>query len=213
MTSQPQFVQPPRIAVCLISLVALAEEAEVILGDLLEEFSLLASKSGVPTARAWYWRQTIKTVPRLAGCALRTAPWIVVTALVVGLVMRLIVGWSLEYAEFAVAHRYGVFFESHHFTIYLLFNVEHLITFLLTGLIIAFVAREREMVTTATLALIFAALAVAGSTYGAIRYGVEPFLWRLTCFLADLFMIVIAGAIVRAHRFALRSRVSAGKLM
>jgi hypothetical protein len=51
MTSQPHFVQPPRIAVWLISLFALAAEAESILGDLLEEFSVLASKSGMPSAR------------------------------------------------------------------------------------------------------------------------------------------------------------------
>ncbi len=63
MTTQPHLVQPPRIAVWLLSLFALAEKAESILGDLLEEFSLLVSKSGTASARRRYWRQTIKTVP------------------------------------------------------------------------------------------------------------------------------------------------------
>lgn len=205
MTSQPNFVQPPRIAVWLISLFAFGEKGESIIGDLLEEFSLLASKSGVPTARAWYWRQTIKTVPRLAGFAFRTAPVITITALVVGLVMRLIVGRSLDYATFAVFQRYSIFFV-HHFNLYLFFNIEHLVTFFLTGLIVAFLAPQREMVTTVTLAFIFAALAVVGSTYWAIRHSVDPILWQLMYFLADLFAIVVAGAIVRTHRLALKSR-------
>jgi len=74
------------------------KEGESIIGDLLEEFSLLVSKSGVPAARAWYWRQTIKTVPRLTVFAFHTAPLITITALVAGFAVRLIVGWSIESA-------------------------------------------------------------------------------------------------------------------
>jgi hypothetical protein len=210
MTSQPHSVQPPHIAVWLIRLFALGEEAESILGDLLEEFSLLTSKSGVSMARHWYWRQTIKTVPRLAGFAFRTASWMTVTAVVIGgLLLRFLVGRLVGYVAFAVVHRYGVFLERHHFTLYLLFNIEHLITFLLIGLIVAFVARDREIVTTATVALIFAALVVVGSVYGAIRYGIDPILWRLTCYLVDLLVIVVAGAIVRTHRLTPQSQPAA----
>ena len=53
MTSEPNFVQPPRIAVWLVNLFTPAEEAESILGDLLEEYSHLESKSGVTFARSW----------------------------------------------------------------------------------------------------------------------------------------------------------------
>jgi hypothetical protein len=106
MTSQLDSVQPPLIAVWLIRLFAFAEGAESILGDLLEEFSLLASKSGVSTARNWYWRQTIKTVPRLAGFAFRTAPWAIVTAVVGGLVLRFLVGRLAGYMTFPVIHRH-----------------------------------------------------------------------------------------------------------
>jgi hypothetical protein len=208
MTSQPHSVQPPHIAVWLIRLFAAGEEAESILGDLLEEFSLLTSKSGVSRARHWYWRQTIKTVPRLVGFGFRTAPRMTVIAAVLGLVLRFLVGRLAGYVTFAVLHRYGVLFE-HHFNVYLLFNIEHLTTFLLIGLIVAFVAREREMVTTATVALIFAASVVVGSMYGAIRYGIDPIFWRLTCYLFDLLVIVVAGAIVRTHRLTLKSRPSA----
>ena len=38
MTSQPQIVQPPRIAVRLVNLFSSDEEAETIEGDLLEEY-------------------------------------------------------------------------------------------------------------------------------------------------------------------------------
>lgn len=204
MTSQPHLVQPPHIAAWLIRLVALDKEAESILGDLLEEFSLLTSKSGVATARNWYWRQTLKTVPRLIGLAFRSARRTIVVAIVGALALRFLVGRIAGYVTFAVVHRYGVFFE-HHFNAYLLFNIEHLITFLLIGLIVAFVAREREIVTTATVAVIFAASVVVGSMYGAVRYGIEPAFWRLASYLVDLFVIVIVGAIVRTHRLAPKS--------
>ena len=204
MTSQPYSVQPPSVAVWLISLFTLADGAETILGDLLEEFSLLASKSGVSVARKWYWRQTIKTVPRLAGSAFRTAPGMIVTAVVGGLVLRFVAG-RLMYVTFAMLHRYGVFFAQHHVTGYLLYNVELLLRFLLIGLIVSLVAREREMVATVAVALTFGVSVVVGSTYGAIRYGIDPIFWRLTSYLVDLSVIVVAGAIVRTHRLAPKS--------
>jgi hypothetical protein len=37
------------------------------LGDLLEEYSYLAPKSGVTFARRWYRRQTVKTIAHLFG--------------------------------------------------------------------------------------------------------------------------------------------------
>ena len=40
MTSQSHFVQPPRLATWLLSLFALDDAAEHILGDLLEEFTV-----------------------------------------------------------------------------------------------------------------------------------------------------------------------------
>jgi hypothetical protein len=213
MTSQPHFVQPPRIAVWLISLFALAAEAESILGDLLEEFSVLASKSGMPSARNWYWRQTIKTVPRLAGFGFRTAPWITVAAVVGGFLLRKLVAPLVGSVTFAVLERYQVFFE-HHFSAYLFFastglDIEHLVTFLLIGFIVAFAASEREIVATTTLALIFTAMAIVASVYVVIRSGYDASLWRLTWYFADSFVIVVAGAIVRTHRLAARSRPSA----
>lgn len=54
--------RPPRIAAWLVELFVSVEQAESILGDLHEEFSDVASKSGVVAARRWYWRQSINTL-------------------------------------------------------------------------------------------------------------------------------------------------------
>jgi hypothetical protein len=215
MISQPHFVQPPRIAVWLICLFAPAEEAESILGDLLEEFSVLASESVMPSARNWFWRQTIKTVPRLAGFGIRTAPWLTAAAVVGGFLLRKLVAPLVGSVTFAVLGRYQVFFE-HHLGAYLFFastglDIEHLITFLLIGFIVAFVAKQREMAATIVLALIWGAMAVVGSAYAAIWTGNDELLWRLTWYFADSFAIVVAGAIVRMHRLAAKSRSSSNE--
>ncbi len=75
MNSHSNLVQPPRVAVWLITLFAPAVETESIAGDLLEEFSGLVIKSGVAVARRWYWRQTLRTVVHLVGSEIWDAPW------------------------------------------------------------------------------------------------------------------------------------------
>jgi|CZKL01.1.fsa_nt_gi hypothetical protein len=210
MNSQPNLIQPPRIAVWLLKLFVLAEEAESILGDLLEEFALLASKSGEAYARSWYWRQTIRTLPRLVGIGFRTAPAMTSVAVVGGFLLRKLVAPLIEPAIFGVLERYQVFFE-HHFSTYMFFastgiDIAHFVTFLLIGFFVAFVAKKREMVATMALGFIYAAMAVFGSVYVWTKTGDGALLWRLTWYLADAFAIVIAGAIVRTHRLASKSR-------
>ena len=211
MTSQPHFVQPPRIAVWLLNLFALGEEAESIQGDLLEEFSLLASKSGAASARRWYWRQTMKTVPQLAGVGFRTAPWMTTAAVVGGFLLRKLLGPLVEPPIFAVLERYRVF--EHHFGTYMFFastgiDIGHLITFLFIGFAVALVSRQREMVATTTLGLIYGAMAVVGFIYAVTKTGNDALLWRLTWIFADAFAIVTAGAVVRTHRLAATSHPS-----
>jgi len=211
MTSQPHFVQPPRIAVWLLNLFALGEEAESIQGDLLEEFSLLTSKSGVASARRWYWRQTMKTVPQLAGVGFRTAPWMTTAAVVGGFLLRKLLGPLVEPPIFAVLERYRVF--EHHFGTYMFFastgiDIGHLITFLFIGFAVALVSRQREMVATITLGLIYGAMAAGGFIYAVTKTGNDALLWRLTWIFADAFAIVTAGAVVRTHRLAATSHPS-----
>jgi len=211
MTSQPHFVPPPPVAVWLIRLFAPAEEGESILGDLLEEFSVLATKSGMPSARKWFWRQTIKTVPRLAAFGFRTAPWMTAAAVAGGFLLRKLVAPMVGSVTFAVLERHQAFFE-HHFSAYLFFastglDIEHLVTFLLIGLVVAFVAREREMVATIALGFIFGTMAVIASVNILIRFGYDASLWRLTWYFSDALAIVFAGAIVRTQRLSAKSRL------
>lgn len=215
MTSPPHFAQAPRLAVWLLKLFVPVEEADSILGDLLEEFSLLVSKSGVAFARRWYWRQTVKTIPQLAGVGLRTAPWRTAVAVIGGFLLRKLVGPLVEPAIFAVLERYQVF--QHHFSTYRFFastgiDIGHLISFLLIGCIVALVARGREIVATMMLGAFYCGLAVVGTVHGVAATGDAALLWRLKWYFADAFAIVIAGAIIRMHRLAASSRPSSDRL-
>jgi hypothetical protein len=209
MTSQSQFVQPPRFAVWLLTLFALDDEAESILGDLLEEFSLLASKLGVPFARRWYWRQTLKTVLQLAVLGFRTAPWLTTAAVAGGFFLRKLVAPWVEPPIFAVLEKYHVY--EHHFSVYMFFastgiDIGHFITFLFVGFIVAIVARGREMVATTTLGLIFGAMIVVALPVEVMRFGYAMPLSRVMVYFADSLAIVIAGVIVRRHRLGAAAR-------
>ncbi len=206
MTSHLDFVSPPSVAIWLLNLFAFGEKGESILGDLLEEFSFIVAKSGVSAARRWYWRQTVKTVPRLASFGFRTAPWVTAAAVAGGFLLRKLVGPLVGTAMFAVLERCQVFFERH-FDAYMFFastglDICHLFTFLCIGFFVALAAREREMVATMALGLIFGAMAVFASVYIVTRFRDGASLWRLTWYFADAFAVVIAGAIVRTHRLA-----------
>ena len=211
MTSQPHLVQPPPIAVWLLNLFALDEKSESILGDLLEEFSLIASKSEAASARRWCWRQAMKTIPPLAGVGFRSAPWMTTAAVVGGFLLRKLLGPLVEPPIFAVLERYRVF--EYHFGTYMFFastgiDIGHLITFLFIGFVVALVSRQREMVATITLSLIYGVMAVVGFMYVVTTAGHGALLWRFTWVFADAFAIVIAGAVVRTHRLAAPSRRS-----
>ncbi len=208
MTLQSKSAQPPRLAVGLLNLFALPEEAESILGDLIEEFSTLVTKSGVSVARRWYWRQTLKTLPELAGIAFRTAPLLISGAIVGGFLLRKLLGPLVEPAIHAVLDRYQTY--EHHFRAYLFFastgiDIGHLITFFFIGLMVALAARKREMVATMTLVLFYAAMAVVAYGLQVKILGHSAALLRLTWNSADFIAIVIAGAIVRTRRLSAKN--------
>jgi hypothetical protein len=209
MTSQSNLVQPPRLAMWLLTLFALDDAAEHILGDLLEEFTRYASKSGVPFARRWYWRQTLKTILQLGVLGFRTAPLLTTAAVAGGFFLRKLVGPWVEPPIFAVLERYHVY--EHHFSTYMFFastgiDLGHLITFLLIGLIVALVARGREMVATMTLGLVFGAMLVVAFPFMVTHWGYGMVLSRVMWNLSDSLAIVIAGAIVRTHRLGAATR-------
>src|SRR5258708_12042968 len=152
---QTSFVRAPRIAAWLIELVTPHEQAESIPGDLLEEFSELASRSGLTSARRWYWRQSVKTIAHLACAGFRVAPWSIAGAAVMGYLLRWFSAGLPEQVIVRVLH-----FRSHHATpyytwaqahTYLLWlnsviSIVHLLLSLFIGCIVAVVAKGREMV-------------------------------------------------------------------
>ena len=204
MTSQPCFVYPPRIAVWLVSLFTPAEEAESILGDLLEEFSHLASKSGVAFARRWHWRQTVKTIAHLFGTGFRVAPWSTSAAVVGGFFLHWFVAGLPEKLSSAVTDRYLAFWSTHFKAYIWMLNgmlIEDLIVSIFVGCVVALVAKGKEMIATVTLALAFCALIGAAVLVWVAAH--RPFdavgmLWSCV----DPFAIVVGGAIVRTRRSA-----------
>jgi hypothetical protein len=202
MTSPSFSLQPPRLAVWLVNLFTVSDNAEAIMGDLLEEFSQIAHQAGVVFARRWYWRQSLKTIVHLIFTAYRAAPWLTSAGVVGGsLTGRLVklVGPAI----FAVLVRYQI--PEHHFNVYVFFattgiDIGYLIVFLLVGCIAAIVAKERGMVAATTLGLISAAM----SGIAVVSWVVQGHfaLWRLTWNFADMLAILIGGAIVRTQRSA-----------
>jgi len=206
MTSQPFSDQPPRLAVWLVNLFTIPDDAEAIVGDLLEEFSHLASTSGVVFARRWYWRQALKTIVHLIGTAYRAAPWWTSAGVAGGMLAHRLLWRLVEPTIFAVLVRYQI--PEHHFNVYVFFastgiDIGYLLVFLFVGCIAAFVAKEREMAAATTLSVIFTAMTgVAAVSW--VATGHYWILWRLTWNFADSFAILIGGAIVRTHRSATR---------
>jgi len=195
---------PPSIAVGLLNLFATGEEAESILGDLLEEFSQLASKSGVVSARRWYWRQTMRTIVHLVGIGFRAAPWAIAVAVAGGFLLNRFVSGLPERAIFAVLERYSVF--DHHFNAYVFFAtygiaIGHVIASLFVGCMVALVARSKEMVATIALVLAFFAMTVAAVSV-AIATRHTPILSMLPWNFADWLAIMVGGGIVHMRRSA-----------
>ena len=211
MNQPPQSARPPHSAALLVRLFASPNQAEIIEGDLLEEFLFLASKSGLAFARRWYWRQTLRTVPQLVFIGFRTAPLRTTAAIMGGFFLRRLLGPLVGPALFAVLEKYRVY--DHHFGLYMFFastgmDVAHLILFLFVGFIVALLAEGRELLATTTLGLIYAAMALVASVYIVAKTGDTAYLWRLTWYLADPLAIVIAGAIIRHHRQSAATRRS-----
>jgi hypothetical protein len=206
MTSQPDLVLPPHFAAWLVNLFTPAEEAESILGDLLEEYSHLASKSGVAFARSWYWRQTVKTIAHLIGNGFRVAPWSITAAVIGGFLLHRFVSGLPDRLLSAVTDRYLAYW-SNHFRAYMFWATDgmlivRLIASMLVGCSVGLAAKGREMIATMSLSLVLGAM-TGVAWWLLLASGRDPFLpWMLPLCFADWFAIVIGGAIVRTRRSA-----------
>lgn len=223
MMSQAPFVRPPRIAAWLVDLFASSEQAESIAGDLLEEFSQLASQSGAASARRWYWRQGVKTIAHLIATGFRVAPWSIACAVLGGYVLRWFGASFPERAIVAV-----LAFRRHHVTPYYTWQqvqaymfwlnngilIVHLLMSLFIGCTVAAAAKGREMAATMTLGLVSPVITSVLFLLLDTRY-VPPnptFLSRIAVLQIDsCIMIVIGGVIVRESRSAMSRRPAAAR--
>ncbi len=209
MSSQKEVVQPPRIAAWLVTLFTTGGEAESVLGDLLEEFSHVASKSGVASARRWYWRQTAGTIAHLVGAGFRTAPWTITAAVAGGFLLRWYVSWlsdpAINRAIGAVLDRYQAYEHDPHAYVFWLTSsmlIVRVIVNMLVGGFVAVVAKGREMTATMTLGLAGDLLAIHAALLTVAKTGDQGVLWTLPHTFAFSIAIVVAGAIVRTRRSA-----------
>jgi len=206
MTSRPNLVRPPHIATWVVNLFVSTEE-ESILGDLLEEYSDLVSKSGVSFARRWYWRQTVKTIAHLIGAGFRRAPWSTATAIIGGFLLHRFTSGLPDKLLSVVTDRYLAFWSTHFNAYGWMLDamlIEHIIVSTFVGCVVGLAAKGREMIATMTLGLILCALigAAVGSVATHLPVDTAWMLWSL----ADPFAIVVGGVIVRTLR-------SAGKVL
>jgi hypothetical protein len=212
MSSQSDFVKPPRLATWLVNLFTPAEDTESILGDLLEEYSDLVSKSGVGLARSWYWRQTAKTIANLFGTGFRAAPWSTTAAVVGGYLARSFLGGFPDKMLSAVTDRYLAFWSTH-FQAYTWvlkgMTITHLILSMFVGCIVALAAKGREMIATVMLSLVGCAMVgVAYSVWVVQHWPMDLALWWLAWQCSGQLAILVGGAIVRTRRSTTRVRPS-----
>jgi hypothetical protein len=208
--TQASSVQPPRVAVWLLDLFTPYEQTESIPGDLLEEFSDVAAKSGVAHARRWYWRQSLRTVFHLVRSGFRVAPWSI-AGVVVGGVLLVQVGHA--FAEGGI-RTVNEFLRHHvhrlsHFDLFLYNSgmyLWRLTVSMLIGCIIALACKSREMLATITVSLVCSIQAVTGFwTFFHHWKGSPPLRTILPILLlysfGGLFAMVIGGGIVRTYRY------------
>jgi hypothetical protein len=197
--------QPPQFAVWLLTLFTPAAPAESILGDLHEEFSGLAIKSGLAVARTWYWRQTLKTIMQIGWVAFRTAPWTMLATVIAGF-------WAIGFETRSSGNAMHLYLDTHrvyvsHPDAYLFWykfplEIGRVIICISIGALVALVARRREMAAVVGLAVVQMALLLA-ATITVIASGREWFQWFQTMLLWNglcAIATVVGGAIVTRLR-------------
>lgn len=217
MTLPPSLLRPPRLAAWLVDLFASREQAESILGDLHEEFSDLASRSGIVHARRWYRRQSATTIVHLAGAALHVSPLWPAVALLLGFLLSRFSAGLPEQLIVALLRTQRPY-SNRHYEIYVWLltygiPIVSVTQALLIGCAVAVLARGREMVATMTLGLLRAAT-IAWVLF--ILFGHAPHIRPVIPFLApflftralELLAIVIGGVIVRKARSASTRRLA-----
>jgi hypothetical protein len=198
--------RPPLLATWLVELFTAAEQAECILGDLAQEFSDLASRSGVVFARRWYWRQSAKTIAHLAGAAFRTAPWSLAGVVLLGFLLRWFSAAFPERVVIAILRAQRPYSNLHYdFYVWLVtwgIPIARVVEMTLTGCIIAAIARGKEMAATITVVAI--SVVIVGWNFFLVPRNLPPQIplpWgSLLGSLANWVATLLGAVIIRETR-------------
>jgi hypothetical protein len=212
MTKSSSF-QPPRIASWLIDLSTTPEKAEAILGDLLEESSDLASKSGAASARRWYWWQSLRTIAHLFGAEFRGGPpWAIGSVLAGFFFTNLFFVGFFEWAILANCRAQNVFTCSQLPADFVWMKngllIWDLVVSLSIGCIVSAAAKGREMVTAITLGLILGVWSTVLFLVWSASHQYALLLLPLLMTFAASILIVLGGGIVRQIRMASARRTN-----
>jgi hypothetical protein len=197
---EPRIFRPPILAVWLVGFFVPEKRGEAIHGDLVEEFSKLASTSGLAAARRWYWRQSVGTVAHLMGSGFCAVPWLIAATVLGGC---LALWFGLEWGDLTLFHL-NINLRSHGVRIFWLpwgIQAERFLVMMLVGCLVALAVEGREMVTAIALSLVCAAM--SGFVYPQwtivhnAEYALPVRLFQFTASIAILF----GAAIVREIRF------------
>lgn len=200
--------RPPRLAAGLVALFASADKAESLLGDLCEEFSDIARKSGRASARRWYWRQAAKTIAHLARAGITVAPLSVIGVVLLGFLLPRL---SVELPDrliYAILRAQRPYSNLHYdFYLWLLtwgFLIARIVVMTLVGCIVAAMARGREIV--ATIALIAIAASVVFLNFFLHRRDLPPhmaILWNSVLpNLENWFATLLGATLIQESRSA-----------
>jgi hypothetical protein len=224
MMPQESFVRPPRAAAWLVNLFTSSDQAQAITGDLLEEFSDIASNTGIAFARRWYWRQSVKTVANLFTSGFRNAPWVIFCAVLAGLLMSWLIPNWISHALLVITRENGAYVQKR---IQFMGTWVHtglltigIIEMLLIGCIVALAAKGREIVATMTLFLMQVTVLCIGMAWMIERGTVtiisttphSSYLFALAIslyFFERSFPVVVGGLIVRMYRNSAMQRTTA----
>lgn len=212
MTQAGPLPRPPWLAAWLVDLFASAEQAESILGDLQEEFSDVASKSGVVAALRWYWRQSLKTILHLFAAVFRNAPWSIAGIVLFGFLLDLLSATLPENVTMAILRAQRPYSNLHYgFYVWLInygISIARVVTSLLIGCVVAILAKGREVVVTIMLVVVRSVPSVLllffVYEHNAVRKPAFAVLWHFFVFqwVLDIIGILAAGVLVRKLRSA-----------
>lgn len=208
MMKEAPRTRPPRFVEWLVDLFASADHAESLLGDLREEFSDIASKSGVVSARRWYWRHAAKTIAHLTGAAFRSAPWSLTGAVLFGFALRTF-GFSLpERIIVAILHTQRPYSNLHYdFYAWVVTwgsPIVRLVEMTLIGCIVAAAAKGREIIATVVLDMVSSVIVGLLFYLATLDRPPEiPFPWIFLLRNFENWMaIVLGGILIRKLRSA-----------